>query len=183
MDDKHPHCDLWRSCEFFLCLAPSGVNLRSFDLIRETYQGKTTSDAFIFERITRKVISLAFASIIGFMRDEAEKAQYLFTVRHKLEASDMQQFQVFLSNGLNAVLKKEKRFLAPAREQGDSPCLKIGVVPHGEILAIVERTVDQHLDPAVDWAVQHQMSVAGNRPRAKLARQIDKTFLLMNRHL
>ena len=57
MIDKTQFMQLWNCCEYFLAHAPSGVNLASFDLIKQTYQGQATADAFICERLTRPVLA------------------------------------------------------------------------------------------------------------------------------
>lgn len=73
MYDKDQYMHLWGCCEYFLAHAASGPSLTSFDLIRTTYQGKATSDAYIYERLTRPALARSAKGIKRFIRDYVER--------------------------------------------------------------------------------------------------------------
>ncbi|MCG8633309.1 MAG: hypothetical protein MI863_05740 [Desulfobacterales bacterium] len=153
-------------------------------LAQWTNRGKHQPDlrAFFEHKITRKVVSYALASILGFMRDEEEKVRYLFEVVHDLSEEEMQLFQAQIANGLNMTLHKKKRFIS--RAGNGSPHLKrVGVINRSQMEKVINRVVDEHFDTALDWITQYHLSVSAEKPRPKLAKQFDKTFLEMNRHL
>ncbi len=137
---------------------------------------------FFEHKATQKILSYSFASILGFMRDNRAKALYLFEVVNELSEDQMKLFEMQIANGLNTILNKKKRFIPKSDDESLRPP-RIGVIPRDQLEEIISRVVDAYFDTALDWSIQYHLSVAAEKPRLKLAKQFDKTFLKMNRHL
>ena len=73
MVDKNQYMHLWDCCEYFLAHAASGVNLASFDLIKKTYQGQSTADAYVYERLTRPVLAKSAKGIKRLIGDYVKR--------------------------------------------------------------------------------------------------------------
>ncbi|MCG8618888.1 MAG: hypothetical protein MI802_21925 [Desulfobacterales bacterium] len=141
-----------------------------------------TLKTFFDHRTTKKVVSYAFAGILGFIRDDREKALYLFQVVNDLSVEQLALFQTQIGNGLNAALEKEKRVTPKPVKNGEvhHPPV-VGIITHQQVLEIISAAVDRHMDEALDWIVQYLQ--AGDKKKGALAKRFDKTFLQMNRHL
>ncbi|HCY86694.1 MAG TPA: hypothetical protein DHV36_16295 [Desulfobacteraceae bacterium] len=141
-----------------------------------------TLKAFFEHRTTKKIISYAFAGILGFIRDDREKALYLFQVVNALSVEQLSLFQAQVANGLNTALEKEKRMTPKPLESArgyHKPV--VGIISHKQVLEIISSAVDRHMDAALDWIIQYLQT--GDKKKGALAKRFDKTFLRMNRHL
>ena len=138
--------------------------------------------AFFDHEVTAKIVAYCLAGAISFTREQEDKARYLFEVTNRLSSQDYKYFQTFCANGLNAVLKRNKRAIQEP-ESVTCQSIQIGVISREQIKTIVDNAVDKHFDPALDLCVQYHISLAQEQPRRKLAKLFDKTFLTMNRDI
>ncbi|MCG8615436.1 MAG: hypothetical protein MI802_04420 [Desulfobacterales bacterium] len=160
------------------------VLMDRFTLAWENTRGNYDLTSFFEDQVTRKTISWAFASILSFLREEREKAVYLFEVVNGLTTVQMDLFRLQLTNGLNTVMDKPKRLVPKSVDGNGANRLKrLGSIPEEQVHAVVDQVVDVYFDRGLDCIVNYYLSLEDEKPKRNLAKLFDRTFVRLNRQL